>query len=465
MLVFAMAVSKYVILILMLFYTLDSILSFFKRKNKNGIYIRQELYIFMIQFVAFGTLCLRTGEAEYLFYYAFAQILLFSMINLSQIIYPMIDREISNHMAMLMGTGFIILSRLNFEKAVKQLIIAAVATGFSLFIPFIIRHFSILKHLKWIYAAAGILMLSVVLVLGKVTYGSKISYTVAGFTVQPSEFVKIVFIFCMAALLCRHKCFLTFLISAVIAAAHVMILVLSRDLGTALLFFVTYMAMLLVASKNYLYLFLGLGAGGGASVLAYHLFRHVQVRVQAFKDPFSVIDKEGYQITQSLFAIGNGGIFGTGLMKGVPEDIPFVESDFIFSAIAEEFGLVISVCILFICLFSFLRFMKLAMQLKDSFYRLVTVGIAVMYLFQVFLTVGGGMKFIPLTGVTLPFISYGGSSILVSIVLFFIVQGVCLVLDDERMEEQDEEEQADEYLQDDDEYDEEMEEEDYEEEE
>lgn len=460
MFVFAAAISKYVLLILMLFYTLESFVSLFKKKRKNGIWIRQELYLFMMQFIAYGTLCLRTGELDYLFYYAFSQIVLFSMINLSQMIYPSLNREISNHMAMLMGIGFIILTRLNFEKAVKQLIIAAVVIAVAMFIPFLIRRVTILKYLKWIYLVTGISMLFIVLVLGKVTYGSKISYTVAGVTIQPSEFVKILFILGIAAFLYKKRKFSTFVFSAIIAALHVLILVLSRDLGSALLFFITYMAMLLVASKNYLYLFLGVAAGGGASVIAYRLFSHVQVRVQAFRDPFSVIDKEGYQITQSLFAIGNGGIFGTGLMKGVPENIPFVESDFIFSAIAEEFGVIFSVCLLLICLFSFLNFMKTAMELNDGFYRLTAVGIAAMYIFQVFLTVGGGIKFIPLTGVTLPFVSYGGSSILVSIVFFFIMQGISLVLIDEK--EWDEEVNFEEDIFDDEfeeEYDEEYEEE------
>ena len=198
----------------------------------------------------------------------------------------------------------------------------------------------------------------------------------------------------------------------------------------------TYMAMLLVASKNYLYLGMGLLGGSGAAVVAHKLFTHVQVRVQAFLDPFSVIDREGYQITQSLFAIACGGFFGTGLMKGVPDDIPYVESDFIFSAIAEEMGVLVAVCMLIVCVACFLTFMKNATIVQDPFYRLVSVGLGVTYIFQVFLTVGGGIKFIPLTGVTLPFVSYGGSSVLVSIFTFAIMQGIILRTKDEREEDE-----------------------------
>lgn len=448
MLTYLLAISKYIILVLMLFYTLESLLSFFKKKNKDGIYVRQEIYIFLMQFVAYGTLCLKLGQLEYLFFYAFLQIVLIFYIVLLQMLYPNIQRELSNHMAMLMSIGFLILCRLNFSKSIKQLIIASIGIIISFFVPMIIFKMEFLKHLKWLYALVGIVSLAMVLILGQVTNGSKISYTIAGITVQPSEFVKVIFVFCIAGLLYKKKCFLTFVLSAIIAALHVMVLVLSKDLGSALIFFVTYMAMLLVASKNYLYVLLGISAGSGAAVVAYKVFTHVQVRVQAYLDPFSVIDKEGYQITQSLFAIACGGFFGTGLLKGVPDDIPFVESDFIFSAIAEEMGVIFSVCMLFICLFSFMIFMRIAMQVKDGFYRLVSVGLGVTYLFQVFLTVGGGIKFIPLTGVTLPFVSYGGSSILVSIMIFSVLQGVSLIVADEN--EDDEEAEDDE--EDDDKY-------------
>ena len=118
MLTYLLAISKYIILVLMLFYTLESLLSFFKKKNKDGIYVRQEIYIFLMQFVAYGTLCLKLGQLEYLFFYAFLQIVLIFYIVLSQMLYPNIQRELSNHMAMLMSIGFLILCRLNFSKSI-----------------------------------------------------------------------------------------------------------------------------------------------------------------------------------------------------------------------------------------------------------------------------------------------------------------------------------------------------------
>ena len=441
MLAYLTALSKYFILILMVFYTIEALtVVFFKRKS-NAVFIRQEIYLFFIQFFAYATICLKSGKIDYLFFYAILQLVIFSVIVLYQTIYPGIDKVLLNNMTLLLSLGFIILTRLDFSKAVKQLIIASVSLTLSFFVPTLIRHLSLLRRLKWLYVSLGLACLSVVLILGQVTNGSKIFYTVAGITIQPSEFVKVIFVFAVAALLYHKKRFSTYVVSAVIAALHVLILVASRDLGSALIFFVTYMAMLFVASKNYLYLAMGMLAGSGAAYAAGKLFTHVQVRVQAFLDPFSVIDKEGFQITQSLFAVACGGFWGTGLMKGVPEDIPYVESDFIFSAIAEEMGVIVAVCMLLVCVFCFLTFMKTAMVIRDSYYRLVAVGFGVMYIFQVFLTVGGGIKFIPLTGVTLPLVSYGGSSVLVSIVIFAIVQGIILRAKDEADNEAEDEEE------------------------
>ena len=438
MLAYVTEISKYIILILMIFYTADAFIAVFKKKPSGMLYVRQEVCLFLLQFFAYATICLKSGKVDYLFFYAILQLVLFSAIVLNQTIYTGIDKGLLNNMALLLSFGFIILTRLDFTKAVKQLIIAAVSLVAGFFVPVIIRKFSILRRLKWFYVIFGLTALSIVLILGQVTNGSKISYTIGGVTIQPSEFVKVIFVFAIAGLLYHKKKFSTFVISAVVAALHVLVLVASKDLGSGLIFFVTYMAMLLVASKNYIYLCLGLLAGSGAAVAAHKLFTHVQVRVQAFLDPFSVIDREGYQITQSLFAIACGGFFGTGLMKGVPDDIPYVESDFIFSAVAEEMGVLTAICMLLICVACFLIFMKYAMNLQDSYYRLVCVGFGVMYIFQVFLTVGGGIKFIPLTGVTLPFVSYGGSSVLVSIVIFMILQGIVLRARDENGEEEEE---------------------------
>ena len=209
--------------------------------------------------------------------------------------------------------------------------------------------------------------------------------------------------------------------------------------------------------------------------MAYRLFSHVQVRVQAWRDPWSVIDSQGYQITQSLFALSRGGWFGLGIGQGTPEDIPYVETDFIFAAVTEELGLLFSVSLLVVCICCFLQMMRIALGntrsmarnhvsvQQDRFYRLLASGFGVMYIFQVFLTVGGGIRFIPLTGVTLPLVSYGGSSVMTTLFLFAAVQGAGLKRRDpfpeDAGEDWDEEDwdEEDEWQEDDDEWQEEEE--------
>lgn len=421
--------SKYAIALLMGIYTLEAFFALGKKRDdeKNGVFVRQNVYMFLIQFLAYLSLCLQTGQIEYLFFYAFLQIALFSTIVLYQMIYPKCNRLLVNNMCMLLSIGFIMLTRLDYNKAIKQFFIVAVSLVVALIVPFFVHKLTFIKHLKWLYGVIGIAALGIVLVLGQVTQGSKISYTIAGVTLQPSEFVKIVFVFFIASLLYKKVTFAKAMEAAVFAAIHVLILVLSKDLGSSIIFFMGFLFMLLIASRNYLYLIAGFVCGSGAAVVGYHLFSHVRVRVQAFLDPFSVIDNQGYQISQSLFAIGSGQWFGMGLYQGAPSDIPFVESDFMFSAVAEELGGIFALCLILICLNCFFAFLKVAMDLDDVFYRLVACGLAVMYIFQIFLTIGGGIKFIPLTGVTLPLVSYGGSSVLTTLLVFAIIQGLYML--------------------------------------
>lgn len=428
--------SKYVIPLLMVLYTLDCFLVFChdNEEKRRGNYARQNIYMFAMHFSCFMVICFETGEITYLFFYAFQQIVLYAAIVLFKMLYPKTNRLLVNNMCMLLSISFVILTRLDMNKAIRQFIIVTGSLAVALVIPFFVHKFKFLKNLQWIYALLGIAALSVVLILGQTTYGSKLSYSIAGVTFQPSEFVKILFVFFVASALYRSASFFEVFSTAVIAAAHVAVLVLSKDLGSALIFFVVYVLMVYVASKNLIYIGAGLIGGAGAAYFAYSVFTHVQVRVQAWKDPWSVIDAEGYQITQSLFAISGGGLFGLGLYKGTPNAIPLVEADFIFSAIAEEMGIIFSVCMILICVSCFIMFMRIAADLKDRFYQLTAFGLGVTYIFQVFLTIGGGTKFIPLTGVTLPLISYGGSSVLTTLIMFSVVEGLCIIRQDEEEE-------------------------------
>ena len=420
-------ISKYIISAIMIAYVLVSIIPLVRRDEdgeKQGVYMIQNILMFCMHFTCFLSICFETGETEYLVFYAFQQVLLLVMIVLFRLLYPYGNKSFMNHVAMLLSVGFVVLTRLSYNKALKQFFIVAVSAVVAMAVPWVISKLRFLRDLKWLYALLGIGMLSVVLVLGAVTNGSKLSYSIGGITFQPSEFVKIIFVFYLAAALWKNHDLGAICLSAIFAGLHVMILVLSKDLGSALIFFAVYICLVYIASGRVRYFFAGLLCGGLAACMAYGLFDHVKVRVQAWKDPWSVIDSQGYQITQSLFAVSTGGFWGRGLFQGNPGTIPYVEEDFVFSAIAEELGIVVGICILLIALNCFVLLMKLSMEIKDKFYQLLAAGIGIVYLFQVFLTVGGGTKFIPMTGVTLPFISYGGSSILTSLILFYAAQGI-----------------------------------------
>ena len=425
--------SKYFITLFMALYTLECFLVFRYQdeESRSGCYIRQNLLMFLVHFSCFLVICFETGNIEYLFFYVLQQILLFATVMLFRMIYPKGNRLIVNNMCLLLSIGFVILTRLSFEKAIKQFFIVTVSIVAGMLLPYFIHKLKFLKSLTWVYAGAGIVALGIVLVLGAVTYGSKISYSVAGVTFQPSEFVKIVFVFFLASALYESYGLPRVMLTAVLAGIHVLILVASRDLGSALIFFIVYVMMVFIATARWIYLFLGCAGGCGAAVLAYQFFSQVQVRVQAWKDPFSCIDDAGYQITQSLFAISSGGWFGLGLFRGTPASIPFVEADFVFSAVAEELGILFSMCMILVCISCFIMFMDISVRLQDKFYQLIAFGLGVTYIFQVFLTVGGGTKFIPMTGVTLPFISYGGSSVLTTLVMFFVIEGLFIIRQEE----------------------------------
>ncbi|MBR6316001.1 MAG: FtsW/RodA/SpoVE family cell cycle protein [Lachnospiraceae bacterium] len=416
--------SKYVICAFMAIYTLECLIGIIRgRKQGRGMYIRQVICMFMVHFLGFAAICLETGEPSYIIFYGFQEILLFAAIALFRVLYPEADRLLAGNMCMMLSVSFVVLTRISYEKSIRQFIIVAGSMIVGLFVPWMIKKLQFLKDLTWVYGGVGVAALAIVYILGSVTHGSNISYTIGSVTFQPSEFVKILFVFFIAGLFARSKSFGQVCLSAVCAALHVLILVLSRDLGSAVIFFVVYLGMVFIATHNYFYLLAGLLAGAGGCFVGYKMFSHVRVRVTAWLDPWTNIDDAGYQVTQSLFAIGTGGWFGMGIYQGNPSSIPYVEKDSIFSAVAEEMGVLFAMLLILVCLSSFLAMIKLAATLRDEFYRYVVAGLGITYIFQVFLTIGGGTKLIPLTGVTLPFVSYGGSSVLSTVILFAVVEG------------------------------------------
>ena len=421
--------SKYFILLFIAFYTLEcfNVFRISNEKKRNGVYFRQNIFMVLIHFTSFIVLCFEMQETSYIFLYLLQQITIFITLVCYRRFYPQANRLIVNNMCFLLTISFVILTRLSFTKSIRQFKIVLLSLIISFVIPLLITKLKLLGNFSYLYAALGLIMLLTVALLGRTTNGSKLFYSFFGYSFQPSELVKILFVFCIAGLLSKSVALKQVMITAIIAATHILILVCSRDLGSALIFFITYFTMLFIASKNWLYPLFGILSGTGAAVVGYRIFRHVRIRVQAWRDPWSTIENAGYQITQSLFAIGTGGFFGMGVSQGSPKKIPVVESDFIFAAIAEEFGGLFSVCLILICVSCYIMFMNIALKMKKDFYKYIAIGLATIYAFQVFLTIGGVTKFIPLTGVTLPLISYGGTSVFMTLVMFSIIQGLYLV--------------------------------------
>ena len=428
-------VSKYLIIILMALYTFQSYTVFHKKddESREYLFLRQNMLMFFMHFVAFMVIFLEMPEPAILLFYGAQVIYLAAVLVLFRNLYPLASRLLINNMCMLICIGFIMITRLSYEQSLKQFKIAVFATIVALLVPVIIRKLRFITKMYWLYALVGIGLLALVAIAARSTYGAKLSFTVGGISIQPSEFVKIIYVFAIAGLLSHARDFKRIAVATVLAALHVLILVVSKDLGSALIFFITYLVMLFVSTKNPFYVLAGLLAGSGAAVGAYFLFNHIRVRVQAWQDPFRDYQGGGYQICQSLFAISAGGWFGTGLCQGSPDAIPFVEQDFMFSAIAEELGSIFGICLILVCMSCFIMFVNISMQLTNRFYRLVAVGLGTTYAVQVFLTIGGGIKLIPMTGVTLPLVSYGGSSMLSTLIMFSIVQGLYMLQRDEEV--------------------------------
>lgn len=425
--------SKYLIILLTMIYTYYSFAYY--RKKKIAVL---NICLFSVHFLGFLSLFLSTGNENLILLYGAELVYLILLETLFSMIYPEGSKLFTSLVCMLMVIGFLMLARLSSVKASKQFFILFVGTVFMFVIPFIMKKWKALRKFAWLYGVAGVLLLSVVLILAETSYGAKLSIALLGISFQPSEFVKISYVFFIAAMFEVRSDIKQVIKTGFLAAMHILILVASTDLGSALIFSLVFVFMVYAATKKPIYLFGGLFAGAGASYIAYQMFSHIQTRVTAWLDPWSVIESKGYQIAQSLFAIGTGGWLGVGLNQGSPSQIPVVEEDFIFSAISEELGGLTAICVILICLGCLLLILNIALQMHSNFYRYMTLGLACEYGIQVFLTIGGAMKLIPSTGVTIPFVSYGGSSMLSSLVMYGIIQGLYISEADTRMQKKEE---------------------------
>lgn len=437
--------AKYIQLLLIVLYTYCNFryLSIPDQEDADPLCDWQLRIILLVHFLMNCIIYLKTADMSAVWFYLL-QLAFFLLYTFgAQRLYRNVNRLLLNNTVFFLTYGLIMLERLDPTKAMKQFVIIVGAAALTLVIPYLIDKIWDLVRWRSAFAAFGILLQGVVLIIGATSYGAKMSISIGGFTFQASEIVKISFVLAMAGMLSRATEFRDIVRTSLVAAAHVLVLVACKDLGSALIFCLAYLVMIFIATNRSLYLVLGTAAMGGASVFSYYAFSHVRKRVFAWINPWADIDDKGYQITQSLFAIGTGGFAGLGLYQGMPKRIPIVEKDFILSAISEEMGAITAICIILVCLGCFMQMMVIATYMEDSFYKLVAVGLAIEYIVQSFLTIGGAIKFIPSTGVTLPFISYGGSSLVSAFIVFAIIQALYIIQGNE--DEADEREEMEEY--------------------
>ena len=421
------SLSGTLILILAVLFCIWSFARFLfeKKGQKRWSSIPGLLIILLIQVTGYLTLYERFQELPILYLGGAAMLMILFAFFSYRFVYRNLSEGLLCGMLFSLAIGLLFITRLNSSYAVRQLAYALLALLVCLLVPMFIRRMKMLRNAWILYAVAGILALASVMLFGVTINGATNWIKVFGFTLQPSEFVKISFIMMVASMLYTFSVGKKpFVLISVFAAIHVLILVFQRDLGGALLLFLTFVGMTYYVSGSRKWLLLCLGGGGAAAVAGYFLFSHVQTRVMAWLDPWTYIDDRGYQIAQSLFGIGSGSWFGSGLAEGMPGQIPVVISDFIFSGIVEELGILFGICLIVNNLIMFLYLMRLAWDTKNAFHQYISIGCGMMISMQSFLSIGGVIKLIPSTGVTLPLISYGGSSLISTIMMLMIIEGL-----------------------------------------
>ncbi|MDR5659727.1 FtsW/RodA/SpoVE family cell cycle protein [Serpentinicella sp. ANB-PHB4] len=326
--------------------------------------------------------------------------------------------------SLLSSIGITMIYRLNPSTGLRQILwyVFGVILFFLSYVIFIkIRNW---ESYVYLYIAGGLLLFLLTFTLGTTVKGATNWIRIGNFTFQPAEIIKIIYVFFIAAYFTYPKKLKNVYIFTGIAYLHILLLFFQRDLGMAMLFYGIFLSVFYVFSKDQKLLLLNIAGAFAIVIVGYYTMNHVQIRFEAWINPWENIASRGYQITQSLFAIAEGGFFGTGLGMGRPDFIPEVHTDFIFSAICEEMGLFGGIGVVLLYFILVYRGFKIVLHTEDKFKRIVALGITLTYSYQTFIIIGGVIKLIPLTGITLPFVSYGGSSLVTAFIAFGILQGI-----------------------------------------
>lgn len=343
----------------------------------------------------------------------------------------------------LSGIGITFVTRLQPDASLGQVIFLFLGVALMVGTLAVVKNLEVIKRYKYVLGIAGIILLVLPMFIGTEIYGSKLWIKIGGFQFQPGEFAKVLIVLFLAGYLAENRELLSISNRTVLGIKFprlrllyplfivwgvcLLVVAFERDLGSALLFYTIFLIMLYVATGRVSYVIIGLALLAVGAFGMYQIMSHVQVRVAIWLDPFSDAQNLGYQIVQSLFSLADGGLAGVGIGKGMADIIPVVASDMIFAAIGEEMGLLGGSAVLLLFMLFAVRGLTTAARAKSDLAAFSAAGLTAAISFQAFTIVGGVTKLIPLTGVTLPFMSQGGSSLLAS----FVIVGLLLRTGDE----------------------------------
>ena len=360
-----------------------------------------------------------------------------------RIVAPYADPVLLPVVAALNGLGLAVIHRLDLAKdtALASQQLTWMTLGVVLFVGtlIILPDHRLLARFTYTSGLTAIVLLVLPMLpgIGRTINGARIWIALGPFSFQPGEVAKVLLVITFAGYLVVHRDALALAGRRVVFidlprgrdlgpilmmwAVSLGILVLQRDLGSSLLFFGLFLVMLYVATERPGWLVVGSLLFFGGATAAFKLFSHVQSRVDIWLDPFADPDGSGYQLVQALYGFAWGGMVGRGLGEGMPEKVPYAESDFILAAIGEELGLTAVMAILLLYGLVVERALRAALISRDGFGKLVATGLAAVFALQIFVVIGGVTRLIPLTGLTTPFLSYGGSSLVANWVIIAIL--------------------------------------------
>ena len=402
--------------------------------SKNSKPISPIHLVALIDLALFGLLSIRSGIFEsFILLLGATKAVITYLTFYSLRKFKMGDSYLALIVSMVLSMGLAMQLRLSFDVGVKQFIWYLIGM-FTFIVTSSIYH-SVYKRFKsiWFFYSLMIFLFVLTLLIGTRINGAKNWIILGTVSFQPSEFIKILFVYYMASFVANPESLQIKIADKIIPPKWTLMVsvftvlgffVLQREFGTALLIFMVYLSVVYVFENATIFVAVNAILAGVSAFFAIQLMPHLGARMDSWLNPFADIAGKGYQITQSLFAIGSGSFFGTGLGMGYPHFIPNVETDFIFSAISEEMGIFGGIAIIILFVLLVYRGIKICLRLREPFTKALAFGLTTTIGFQTFLIIGGVTRVIPLTGITLPFVSYGGSSLISSFLILGLLQAL-----------------------------------------